>query len=342
MFEWLKTNFLERVGDVAKRARACTREEEEKTEEDPMEIPRFDEYPFRVSPHPTKNLIRWQDCFTYEREGKDAWRLIYRYRRKGIFPVLIGHDPNGEEIVVDFRRNHHLVAGTTTYGKTNFLRQLLIELMHWNHPKYLKIAALDAKSVGFRDARSIIDVRGGYSEAKEYVLSLHDSLEKRKKLFAKKGWTWLGDAWQKRHHDAPPFIIAILDEYADFLEQAKREEGGEEVMAKVRSIMAQGASMGVQLVLATQTPMASILDGFVRNNFGRRLFFRMVEQRHWQYLSNSAMRMADYTDFMRPGDFVLRTERGLQVGRSILVEDGVFAKACKNLKDAGKDFRRKS
>ena len=298
----------------------------------------FNEYRYKIDGGIRANLIKWSTTFKNIKEGKDAFWLINRNRRKGIFPVFVGHTKEGKEITLDFEGRHTLVCGTSRWGKTNFLRQLLLELMHWNHPQYLRIGALDAKKVGFVEASNLIDVRGGYQDSKAYLAFLAKELERRKALFPLFGCSKLKDSIGKKGLTprTPPFLVVVLDEYAQFLAEAEIDKDGKAVREQLHSLASQGLAFGISLVLATQTPSQKILDNMIKNNIATKIFFNMEHENAWQYLTAGAKKHAIQ---MRQGDFLMSSEIGLQRGRTILVDDSPFKIACQNIKRNGKDFR---
>ena len=152
------------------------------------------------------------------------------------------------------------------------------------------------------------------------------------------GCSKLKDAIAKRGltPNTPPFLVIILDEYAQFLAEAEKDEEGKKVREQLHSLASQGLAFGISLVLATQTPSQKVLDNMIKNNIATKIFFNMEHENAWQYLTSGARK---YAEFMKQGDFLMISEIGLKRGRTILVDDKPFKIACQNIKRNGKDFR---
>ena len=298
----------------------------------------FNHYYYKIDGGIRANLIKWSHTFRNMKEGEDAFKLIDRPRPKGILPIMVGLDEQGKEIDIDICDRSTLVAGASRWGKTNFLRQVLLQLMHWNHPQYLKLAVLDAKEVCFLDASNLVDVRGGYDETKAYLDFLSQELERRRKLFPLYGTTKLTSALKVRGLTSvtPPFLVVIIDELAKFFGDAKTRGQLQEVQAQVEELASQGLGFGINLFMGTQTPVADLLANLIKNNIELSVFFKMSHQKAWEYLENGAKAKAVG---LRRGEFLTNLEVGLQRGRTILVDDSPFKIACKNIKRNGKDFR---
>ncbi len=300
-----------------------------------IKLSRIDLYPFLSK----ERGPEWHDTFENSHEGRDMMPLIDRPRLPGVLPVEFGTTREKKRIVVDLARKHSIVTGTTTFGKTNFLRSLLIQLMHFNDPKFLKIVTMDAKKVGFVSAQNVINVMGGYEKTCETLALLGQELERRSDLFAEKKWSWLRNAWQRKSRKLPPpFILAILDEYGVFVDKSNEtKEEGKKMKNIVQAIAGMGASLGISLILSTQIPLKEFLPTTFRGNFDCRLTFKLPERQ--QYRSFIGEGYSSVSQNMKKGDFVMTHRGGLERARAPLCEDVVFARGCRNIGDNLKDFR---
>ncbi|MCL1973357.1 MAG: FtsK/SpoIIIE domain-containing protein, partial [Bacteroidetes bacterium] len=72
-------------------------------------------------------------------------------------------------------------------------------------------------------------------------------------------------------HRFLPFIVLIIDEFADLLMTAGREV--EEPISRLAQL---ARAVGIHLVIATQRPDAKIITGLIKSNFPARIAFKVV------------------------------------------------------------------
>ena len=332
----IESRFLKpKKGSVRSAQNARAREREKVFDVEVSDI-----YRYKVSKVAQENVIRWDHTFSNSYQGQDMFPLVDRPRPEGILPALIGQSNRGEQYRLDFARRHTLICGSTTWGKSNLLRQLFVQLMHFNHPRYLRIIACDAKNVGFTAASKVMQVAGGFQATSCQLIALGEELARRRALFAQRKWSNLLEVMKKgslvRDKAIPPFIFCVVDEYETFIAKTRKSEEGKQAEQAIYETAAQGASLGISLVLASQQPLKEFVNTTIRANFETRIFFHMAEYQHWQMLGR---KLGDLTSFMIPGEFLMRYEKGIVRGRTTLCEDYVFQRACENIKANGKDFR---
>jgi S-DNA-T family DNA segregation ATPase FtsK/SpoIIIE len=72
-------------------------------------------------------------------------------------------------------------------------------------------------------------------------------------------------------HEYMPYIVVIIDEFADLLMTAGREV--EEPIARLAQL---ARAIGIHLVIATQRPTTNIITGSIKANFPARIAFKVV------------------------------------------------------------------
>ena len=70
-----------------------------------------------------------------------------------------------------------------------------------------------------------------------------------------------------------PYVVVIIDEYADFLLSFKDKKKRDELEEKICRIAQISRALGIRLVLATQRPEANIVTGLIKANFPARIAF---------------------------------------------------------------------
>ena len=77
-----------------------------------------------------------------------------------------------------------------------------------------------------------------------------------------------------------PFIVIIMDEFADMIGECK------EIEEKVAKLAAKARAAGIHLVLATQRPSVDVLSGTAKNNFPARIAFALSSQQDSRTILN--------------------------------------------------------
>jgi S-DNA-T family DNA segregation ATPase FtsK/SpoIIIE len=74
-------------------------------------------------------------------------------------------------------------------------------------------------------------------------------------------------------HKFLPFIVLIIDEFADLMMTA-----GKEVETPIARLAQLARAVGIHLVIATQRPSVNIITGTIKANFPARLAFRVLSK----------------------------------------------------------------
>ncbi|MGG5260817.1 FtsK/SpoIIIE domain-containing protein [Phycicoccus avicenniae] len=183
-------------------------------------------------------------------------------------------------LALDLRRDgpHVLVGGTTGSGKSEFLRTLVTALSLDSPPEALSLLLVDFKGgAAFGSCADLPHVVGLVTDLDEHLVkrvlvSLEAELRRRERVLAATGAADLED---HRRRAAPehrlPRLVVVVDEL-----RALVDASPEAVSALVR-LAAQGRSLGIHLVLATQRP-AGTVTAEVQANVNLRLAFRVRDR----------------------------------------------------------------
>ena len=187
-------------------------------------------------------------------------------------PLAVGFGKNisGEVIAADFDEFPHLlVAGTTGSGKSIYIHSIIATLIMRVSPDDLKIVLVDPKKVEmtkYRDMPHLLcPIITEASKAKVMLSKLVDEMNNRYELFA------IADScsnikqyneWVKEHpdHDSMPYIIVVLDEYADLVDTCK------EISQPVVSIAQKARAAGIHMLISTQRPSTNVITGVIKGN----------------------------------------------------------------------------
>lgn len=200
---------------------------------------------------------------------------------------------------------HTLVAGTTGAGKSELLQALVLSLALRHPPSELALVLIDFKGgAGLGVCRDLPHVVGEVTdldpvEAGRALDGLRAELHRRERLLAQHG---VADLEQLRcRAPAPPRLVVVVDEL-----RALAEDLPDFVPRLVR-VAAQGRSLGIHLVLATQRP-AGVVDAQLRANVAIRVCLRVADAADSADVVDAPDAAAIGPD--RPGRAVLRCGPG--------------------------------
>jgi S-DNA-T family DNA segregation ATPase FtsK/SpoIIIE len=169
---------------------------------------------------------------------------------------------------------HALVAGTTGAGKSEMLQALVLGLALRHPPAELALVLLDFKGgAGLRPCRALPHVVGAVSDldpqaAVRALEALGAELRRREAVLDAVGATDVAQLRGTPH--ALPRLLVVVDEF-----RALAEDLPDFVPALVR-LAAQGRSLGMHLVLATQRPGGAV-TAQMRANLALRVCLRVTE-----------------------------------------------------------------
>ena len=188
--------------------------------------------------------------------------------RKGLFSPL-GMRTGGDPLWVDMAGMPHLLlAGETGSGKSIFLSSIITTLAALYHPSWLRMLLVDPKRVEL----------GIYSDLPHLLHPVITDMVNTRDLLA-----WLSAEMEKRYrrleeasvrdiksfHGNMPFIIVVIDEFADLL--MKSDQAVEDLFI---TLAQKSRAVGIHLIIATQRPSAKVITGLVKANIPTRIAFR--------------------------------------------------------------------
>lgn len=167
---------------------------------------------------------------------------------------------------------HMLVAGTTGSGKSVLLNEILVTAMCHSTPDELKIGIVDPKRVEFGRYRKLpfmlADPITDMDEAYDFFEYLVILMQERYKLMEEVGLqniTLYNEYAEKKGLDRFPYVLLLVDEYAQLVGTHKEVEG----LIVQLGQMARAA--GIHVILATQSPRSTVVTGIIKANFPSRV-----------------------------------------------------------------------
>ncbi|WP_154793133.1 FtsK/SpoIIIE domain-containing protein [Occultella kanbiaonis] len=172
---------------------------------------------------------------------------------------------------------HALVAGTTGSGKSELLLSWLLGLAHARSPADLALVLIDYKGgATFGPVADLPHAAGvltdlDAADTARALASLRAELRRRERLLATSGTSTLAEHRARvPPEERPPALVVMVDEF-----RAMAAEHPDFLDALVR-LAAQGRSLGIHLVLATQRPAGAVTPD-MRANLTVRICLRVLE-----------------------------------------------------------------
>lgn len=177
--------------------------------------------------------------------------------------VPIGESRHGF-IKYDFEKKAHIiVAGTTDFGKSNWVNSAINTLMK-NQPDNASFTLIDLKGgLEFSQYKDLSQVRSLAKDPEEALESLKFAVEKMNQIteyLLKNGFRNVKEAGYKERH----FIV--IDEAADIADDKDCQE-------LLKDIARKGRAAGLRLIYTTQYPTTETVNSQVKRNCIGRLCF---------------------------------------------------------------------
>lgn len=204
-------------------------------------------------------------------------------------PLAIGKDIGGNVSIIGMEKTPHmLIAGATGAGKSVTVHAILNSMLFKHGPDSLKFILIDPKRVEMtlyegiphlltpviKDPKKAIlslrwavnEMERRYEVLEEYSLqnisSYHSNILKKAKAKKEKA----GDFFDGEMPEAMPYIVIVIDELADIMQQYPKElESG------IVSIAQKARAVGIHLILSTQRPSVNVVTGLIKANIPTRI-----------------------------------------------------------------------
>ncbi len=286
-------------------------------------------------PNPKSAMVFLRDILE-----SDDWK-----KSKARIPIALGRDVAGSIIIGDLAdMPHMLIAGATGSGKTVCVNAILASLLFKFSPDDLRLVLVDPKVVEMQQYNNaphlVVPV---VTEAKKVTLALRwciNEMEKRFQILAKAGVRNIA-GFNNRPKATPkaaaapaatqevlkievprdddlvipdrlPYIIIVVDELADLMQQA-----GADIENAIARLAALSRAVGIHLVLATQRPSVDVITGVIKANFPARIGFQVASKQDSRVVldANGADKLLGKGDmlYLPPGSSKLIRAQGVLV-----------------------------
>ena len=233
-------------------------------------------------PNTRKTMVSMKTLLVDDKFQKSAFAL----------PIAIGKRIDNTNFIVDLAAMPHLLmAGATGQGKSVGLNAILVSLLYKKHPSQLKFVLVDPKKVELSIYKTIEkhflaklpgEDESIITDTKKVVHTLNAlciEMDNRYDLLKEAGCRNIREYNEKfvarklnpeKGHDFLPFIVLVVDEFADLIMTA-----GKEVEMPIARLAQLARAIGIHLIIATQRPSVNIITGTIKANFPARIAFKV-------------------------------------------------------------------
>ncbi|RLC75194.1 MAG: hypothetical protein DRI81_12525 [Chloroflexi bacterium] len=230
------------------------------------------------------NMMGIKDINLYDAAANWKDRSSDRYLK-----VPIGERRGNQPLMLDLNHTGHgphgLVAGTTGSGKSELVQTLVLGLALTHHPYDVGFVLVDFKGGGtFSDLVKLPHTLGMVTDlsgnlTKRAQVALDAEMDRRKRMFNDAGVSDIGDYqdlyWRGKVEKPLPRLVVIIDEFAELVTDYPDFMDGLIGIARV------GRSLGVHLILATQSP-AGVVKQQIWANAKFRICLRVESRQESQ------------------------------------------------------------
>jgi S-DNA-T family DNA segregation ATPase FtsK/SpoIIIE len=225
-------------------------------------------------------------------------------------PLTLGKSIGGEPVVTDLARMPHLlVAGTTGSGKSVGVNAMILSLLYRHGPDTCRFIMIDPKMLELSvyngiphlltpvvtdPQKAVAALNWAVSEMEERYKRMAElgvrnidvfnnrvrNARKRGEMLVRTTQTGF-DAnsgqpiyeKQQLDYEPMPFIVVVVDEFADLMIVA-----GKEIEGAVQRLAQMARAAGIHLIMATQRPSVDIITGTIKANFPTRISFKVTSK----------------------------------------------------------------
>ncbi|MBT8191422.1 MAG: DNA translocase FtsK [Bacteroidia bacterium] len=210
-------------------------------------------------------------------------------------PIVLGKTISNEVFVADLAKMPHLlIAGATGQGKSVGINTVLMSLLYKKHPSQVKFVMIDPKKVelfpysyldkhflGFlpnEEETIVTDTKKVISTLNSLTVEMDERYDLLKKARARNIKEYNAKFVARKispkdGHRFMPFIVLVIDEFADLIMTA-----GKEIELPIARLAQLARAIGIHLIIATQRPSVKIITGMIKANFPARIAYKVTSQ----------------------------------------------------------------
>lgn len=236
-------------------------------------------------PNQNPRIVSMRSIISSERFQNNSYEL----------PIGLGKTISNTSYVADLAKMPHLLmAGATGQGKSVGLNAIITSLLYKKHPSELKFVLVDPKKVELTlfskierhylaklpdsEEAIITDVRKVVRTLNSLCILMESRYDLLKLANVRNIKEYNTKFISRRlnpkdGHHFMPYIVVIVDEFADLIITA-----GKEVETPITRLAQLARAIGIHLVVATQRPSVNVITGTIKANFPARVSYRVISK----------------------------------------------------------------
>ncbi len=274
------------------------------SDHDALTSPEYlDQTAFITLGHPAESTLTLNPAINTWLNGENGWLegSALDWAHYALRPVVgLVDNPFAAKqlpLTIDFQRGHVVMFGASGWGKSTFVRSLVVSLAATHSPDQLHMYILDlgGRSLGVLEelphVGSVINPDGeGYEERVEQLLrELDNRVEERKILLNNAGITGDYTVYNAQHPQEPlTAVVVAIDNFVEFMETfGGNDDGVESVLDKFIDLGRQAKRYGIHFVITMNR--ISGLSSQVLSLFSERLTLKLAEMTEYRPIIGSSV-----------------------------------------------------
>lgn len=271
-----------------------------------------------------------------DKKAVDMRSMLEKAHFNNTTEFLLGESIDKDVIISDFEAIHNiLVGGTTGFGKTNTVHQILLSMMYHATPNDVKLGIIDLKQVDYKyynDLPYMIENPiGDVAQSKRFLEKVYEEMERRYRIFSDFNVGRIkafNQNAEKNGLKKLPYWVIAIDECMNLF------KCDEEVKALAERIMQQGYNAGIFFIASSQTGRNPIMTGSMKKTMQMRIAKRMENKRESYYILDSpqAVKLEDKNSMW------INDTGQYKCVKSTYISDEEIERICRYLKNEYKEL----
>jgi DNA segregation ATPase FtsK/SpoIIIE-like protein len=189
-------------------------------------------------------------------------------------------------LLIDMTKGHIVLFGSSGWGKTTFMRTLIVSLAATHTPSEFQAHVLDLGGRNLEALRALPHVgtiimpdERGYEERVQQLLrELNDVVDERKRLFSEAGVSTLYEYNSSQPQKVEPAILIVIDNFAEFIETfggSGEKDEEDSLLEAFVLLMRQAKAYGLHFVISVNR--LNELSSKLYSLFTERLTLRLSD-----------------------------------------------------------------
>jgi DNA segregation ATPase FtsK/SpoIIIE-like protein len=225
--------------------------------------------------------------------GENGWLDVQDWGDYAMRPVVgLVDNPYAAKqmpLVMELPRGHAAIFGASGWGKTTFIRSLIVSLTATHSPDHLWVYVLDlgGRNLGVLEelphvGAVIIPDEEGYAERVEQLLrELDDIVETRKTILSNAGVPDVYKYNDANSKNALPVVLVAIDNFIEFRETFDSGDPNvESVLDKFVALVRQAKPYGIHFVISVNR--LNVLSNALFSLFTERITLKLADQTEYR------------------------------------------------------------